>query len=398
MTAPRFRCCIACPLVLALAGIAAGGCGKKGPPLAPLHMVPASPADVSLVRRGSEARVQFTVPSTSPGGPGRIDLDRVEVYAVTAAHGDAVPSNAMLMTKKYLVGTIPVKPLPVEGEPARTPPPEAAPDTRPGPGDIATFTERLTAETLTPAVLPTLPPAPPSATSATATAPPVPETTYPQRVYVARGITRSGRGGPPSTRATLSLAPVPAPPAGLAVHYTETTVTVDWKPPASDEAGRTLTFNVYRKGVAKALNDAPLAEPKFERAGPEFDTEQCFSVRTVVAPGAVPVESDPSDEQCVTPRDTFPPAAPKGLAGVAVPGEIDLIWDANAEADLAGYVILRGEAPGGTLLPLTTAPTAETKFADKTVRPGVRYVYAVVAVDKASNLSAQSAHIEEAAR
>jgi hypothetical protein len=396
VTAARFRFQLAgVSLSFVLAGIAAGGCGKKGPPLAPLHMVPASPTDVSVVRRGVEARLRFTVPATSPNGPGRVDLDRVEVYAVTVAPGDAAPSDTLLLTKKYLAGTIPVKPLPVEDAPAQTPPPQAAPDTRPGPGDAATFTEQLTPEKLTPAVLPKSPPPPPSAT---ATPTPSAESTNPQRIYVVRGMTRSGRSGAPSSRVALPLAAVPAPPTGVAVPYTEAALTIEWTPPAPDAAGRTLTFNVYRKGVAAPLNGTPLAEPTFERAGPEFETVQCFSVRTVVTAGGVPIESDPSDEQCVTPRDTFPPAAPKGLAAVAVPGELDLIWDANAEPDLAGYVILRGEAPGDKLLPLMTAPLAETKFADKTVKPGVRYVYAAVAVDKASNLSAQSAHIEEIAR
>ena len=43
---------------------------------------------------------------------------------------------------------------------------------------------------------------------------------------------------------------------------------------------------------------------------------------------------------------------------------------------------------------------AGTSYEDKTARPGVRYVYAIVAVDKASppNRSAPSARVEETAR
>jgi fibronectin type 3 domain-containing protein len=61
---------------------------------------------------------------------------------------------------------------------------------------------------------------------------------------------------------------------------------------------------------------------------------------------------------------------------------------------------LRAEAPGDTLLPLTPAPMTATSYEDKTVAPGVRYVYVVVAVDKASppNRSAPSARVEETAR
>jgi hypothetical protein len=61
---------------------------------------------------------------------------------------------------------------------------------------------------------------------------------------------------------------------------------------------------------------------------------------------------------------------------------------------------LRGEAPGETLQPLTPAPIAGTSFEDKTVKADVRYVYAIVAVDKATppNRSAPSPRVEETAR
>jgi fibronectin type 3 domain-containing protein len=92
--------------------------------------------------------------------------------------------------------------------------------------------------------------------------------------------------------------------------------------------------------------------------------------------------------------------APKGLSVVAGTGTINLSWDANTEADLAGYLVLRGDAPGDTLQPLTATPIAATNFEDKTAKPGVRYAYAIVAVDKAVpvNRSAPSVRIEETAR
>jgi fibronectin type 3 domain-containing protein len=102
----------------------------------------------------------------------------------------------------------------------------------------------------------------------------------------------------------------------------------------------------------------------------------------------------------VTPVDTFPPAAPSGLRAVAVAGAMNLIWDPNSEPDLAGYVVLRGEAPGETLQALTPTPIGQTNYTDTTVTAGVRYVYAIVAVDKASkaNTSPQSVRVEETAR
>jgi hypothetical protein len=161
-----------------------------------------------------------------------------------------------------------------------------------------------------------------------------------------------------------------------------------------------ITYNVYKVGGTDPINAAPIAEGRYERGGVEFGTEECFALRSVQKVGAITFESASSDPACITPRDTFPPAAPKGLSLVAGAGVMNLSWDASKEPDLAGYLVLRGEVAGDTLQPLTAAPIAGTNFEDKTVSPGVRYVYAIVAVDKASpaNRSAQSARVEETAR
>ena len=112
------------------------------------------------------------------------------------------------------------------------------------------------------------------------------------------------------------------------------------------------------------------------------------------------IEGEASPPQCVTPRDQFAPAAPSGLAAVPTAGQISLIWDANTEKDLAGYLVLRGEGADGPLAAITPAPIKETSYRDITVKPGVRYVYAVVAVDTATppNTSPQSARVEDTAR
>ena len=64
---------------------------------------------------------------------------------------------------------------------------------------------------------------------------------------------------------------------------------------------------------------------------------------------------------------------------------------------MRGYIILRGIAPAETLEPVTPEPIRETSFKD-TVKPGVRFVFAVRAVDAAGNLSPPSARVEETAR
>ena len=67
------------------------------------------------------------------------------------------------------------------------------------------------------------------------------------------------------------------------------------------------------------------------------------------------------------------------------------------EADLDGYILLRGPAPGDELIPIGGALIRETAFQDR-VPSGQRFVYALQAVDRFGNLSPFSARIEETAR
>ena len=119
--------------------LATVACGKKGPPLAPLRLVPAAVTDVSVRVTGQEVHLRFGLPNKNLNGPGRIDLDRIEIYAITMPPGSGPPANRDLLTKARIVGTISVKPPPAEGKPTE---PEK-PDPRPGPGDRVTYAEQL---------------------------------------------------------------------------------------------------------------------------------------------------------------------------------------------------------------------------------------------------------------
>jgi fibronectin type 3 domain-containing protein len=130
--------------------------------------------------------------------------------------------------------------------------------------------------------------------------------------------------------------------------------------------------------------------------GPQLSTTAAAAAPKISAS----VESEPSNTVCVTPRDVFPPPAPANLTAVAGTGAINLIWDAVDAADLAGYLVLRANAPGEKLTPLFDTPITDTTYKDATTTAGTRYVYAVVAVDKAApaNRSAESNRVEETGR
>jgi hypothetical protein len=136
------------------------------------------------------------------------------------------------------------------------------------------------------------------------------------------------------------------------------------------------------------LTATPVADERFVDERVEWGRTRCYAIGTVEIIDGLPVEGDRGASRCVTLVDTFPPAAPKKPTAIGLVGAISVLWDANEEKDLAGYIVLRG-APGEPLEPITPEPIDRTSFTDA-VQTGHSAVYAVEAVDKAGNVSPMS--------
>lgn len=85
--------------------------------------------------------------------------------------------------------------------------------------------------------------------------------------------------------------------------------------------------------------------------------------------------------------DVTPPATPTGLTGTAGYRTVALNWNDVSASDLKGYRVYRGTSPS-TLVPLVLTTTSD--YTDNNVVNGTTYYYAVTAVDRTFNASAQS--------
>lgn len=433
----RLAAAVLCVLV-------AMGCGKKGPPLAPLQRVPAKVAAWSAVRSDDTVFLSFTVPTANIGGDQPADVALVEIYAVTVTGVPPALENGRVPEGLTLVASAPVRrPLPPPPPPREGAPPLPPLPREPGldQGVAVTFTETLTPALVEPAPLTAAAAVvapPPAIDPATALSLPLsylPPAASVRRHYAAVAVSRRGRRGAWSDWRSVPVAPAISAPAPPVVVFDEKAVGLSWTPPPgarvaptppadgaldSRPFGPPLTptrYNVYAAGAAAVtpagdlapgavrrptpLTDKPMAAAQFAVPGAiVFDAETCFVVRPVDAIDGVDVEGPASAPGCVTPRDTFAPAAPTALEAVAGNGVISLIWDGVDTADLAGYLVFRGTVPGEPSTLLTPQPITAASFEDRTVTAGVRYVYMVVAVDSATpaNRSAPSNRVEETAR
>jgi predicted small lipoprotein YifL len=435
--------------VVFTAVVVALACGKKGPPLAPFARVPAQVTPVTTQRVGSDVYLSFPVPARNVDGGEPADIAALEVYAVTATRPPATEDQREVAELVATVAVRPVMPeIPVPAD-GTAPPPIPLP---PGVdrGAMAVVREALTADALIPVELPEeevvaavddrgveVEPLPGPMVAPAATQ-------LPRRHYFVIGVSPRGRKSDPSTPVSVPLDSASSAPGAPKVDYTETNITLTWEPspdartatvlapiapaapavsaaPASPPLNaRSLGFNTepttyhvyevpaagetvavadpYAIKLPAPITPAPLSTTRHVLAGVAFGAERCFEVRPVDRIFGTDVIGPPSPKTCVMFKDSFPPAAPKSLAVIPLSGVINLIWEASPEKDLAGYHVLRADAPGDTLRPITSEPVAAATYRDETVKPGTRYVYAVVAVDRAGNMSPQSNRQEETAK
>jgi hypothetical protein len=419
------------------------GCGKKGPPIAPIVHIPAPVDKIAAARLGNDAYVTLTVPDTNIDNSPRADLARIDVYGYT---GTMAPTRVRWAELGTIVASIPVLPPPSPDDPP--PPPPAQRVTADGAmqGAIVTIRDHLDAGKLAQGKLAPVDPRALKPITVPVVGPPVPLAL--KRFYLAIPFNTRGRPGPPGAQTEFVLTTLPDPPESVRAVYNAGTVALAWEQPGGllgflidkplppeptpfdlpvpgtqpatvaveDTAvppGPT-SYNVYREVAPDVfalpaprvgpwatpppvpLNPAPLSTTVLTDMA-EFGREACYSVRarrgTVI--------SEPSMRTCLTPVDIFPPAAPVGLAAVPSEGGISLIWEPNSDADLGGYLVLRRDPGDATLRQLTDTPIREARYRDTTVQPGSRYVYSVVAVDSQlplPNMSAESMQVEETAR
>ncbi len=348
------------------------GCGAPGEPTPPSPPIPVTITDLKAHQLGDAVLLSFTLPSKSTLGVRLTQVPTLEVW-----RGGLRPDGTPDPRSFHLVDTVPgtiLSSYVQQGE--------------------VSFPEPLQPEELR------------TRTGETV-------------LYRVRTRVSDRKSSQNSNEVMLDLYPVPQRISDLKAEVTEKSIQLSWNAPASTSAGAQLPpiqeYHVYRgeldpasaaaaeKDLHAAVWKLPLLQiavtPKteYEDASFDFGKTYAYVVRSVINEAGSLIESGDSVPAILTPKDTFPPAAPQNLAAAVLPGTspgtfaVDLSWSINLETDVAGYRVYRSESENarGQLLTPDLLPTPS--FRDTSVQAGHRYWYTVTAVDRAGNESPASA-------
>lgn len=236
--------------------------------------------------------------------------------------------------------------------------------------------------------------------------------------YFVELLNRKGRSAGFSNAATVLGGQAPARIEGLKTELRKQGVVLSW---TANEEGAAVRLE--RKLLTPAAKSgqgllAPEPEPlnqsflvpagdqahaidRTVRFGQRYEYRAQRVMQADVNGQALELDGAFSEPVVVDVEDVFPPSVPAGLVAVASAGEnagsqaIDLSWHADADPDLAGYIVYRRESGGEWQRISPATPVIEPAFHDAQVQPAHTYDYAVSAVDKSGHESARSAEAQE---
>lgn len=358
----------ALPFALA-AGLVLAGCGTPGAPQPPSLNLPFAVTDLAASRAGNQVTLTWTMPKKNTD-------------------------------KLLLKGNVPTSVCRKEGHGLCVP----AGDLQLAPGADGSFSE-------------TLPLALASGTPRALS-------------YFVELKNRNGRSAGLSDAAIVLAGQAPPPVTGLAAEIRKAGVVLRWTAIAPAQEPIRTAVRLHRKLLTplpakpqqgllapppepveqSLLVDSAPAQGRVE-AGRALDKDIRFGqvyeyraqrvTRVSVEGETLELAGELSAPLRVEALDVFPPAIPTRLAAVATEGEpgtptaIDLSWQPDSDADLAGYAVYRceGDTPWRRISP--TQPLVAPAFRDTQVQSGHTYRYAVSAIDQGGHESVRSTETQE---
>ncbi len=205
---------------------------------------------------------------------------------------------------------------------------------------------------------------------------------------------------PESNRITVAWDQPPGPPADLRVRSDDGALELSWSyVPAGSERNNLAGFNIYRRTDGERfsffpLNPQPVPGREYLDGGLENGRRYDYQVRAVRNFRGTPIEGVGSPIASGVPEKRTPPSAPTGLTGARQEEGVALRWTGNAEPDVAGYHVYRGETGQRESRQVNPQLITVPYFLDTSAEPQKSYEYSVTAVNAAGKESGSSQKFE----
>lgn len=342
------------------------GCGAPGEPQPPSPPIPAAITDLTAHQQGNGVQLIFTLPGRTTGGDRLAEAPATEIFRGTLKP-DGKPDNKSFRLVYTIPGTL-ASNYAMQGK-IQFSDPIAPEELRAHPGlDVA---------------------------------------------YRIRTRASKKKDSADSNTVTVRLYSVAGKIPEVTANVTQNAIELSWQSPGAASGESPATYHIYRGELdpnTSPPSNGDLSQAKWKNPPTllasaqsngysdtlfEFGNTYVYLIRSLTTVEGNAIESDDSAPAIVTPRDTFPPAAPQNVVAAVLPGAddtriVDLSWSINSESDLAGYRIYRSEKEGERGQPLQTELLPSPAYRDSSVETGHRYWYSVTAVDRAGNESPAS--------
>ena len=237
--------------------------------------------------------------------------------------------------------------------------------------------------------------------------------------YAVEVLNQAQRSAGLSNQVRVPAVPTLEPPANFFTKATASGVLLSWaalplQPPDTDALQHLIRIYRREQNSEKDLmiGALPISTTQFLDSSFEWGKTYIYhaTVVSIIKTGPCSnggkaaeckteyVEGDDNPDVSLFAHDIFPPATPTGLqvvfGGFIDHPIMDLVWNPDTDADLAGYNIYRQEhSEGWSKINSELAKTPA--YHDSTVEAGKTYTYSVSAVDLRGNQSAQSSSAHE---
>jgi len=203
--------------------------------------------------------------------------------------------------------------------------------------------------------------------------------------YQVIAVDTQGRTSPAATASAAVATTAPAAPTGLQAAVYTSAITLSWNANTeSDLAGYQVFRATSANGPFSQINPGVVQTATYLiDTGAAIGTPSYYKVVAVNFYGQVSSATTISAT-----RPATAPAAPTGLTAVPSVKSVTLSWNANGEANLAGYQIFRATSASGAYQQVNVGVQTSTTFVDTTAPAGAVSYYKVVAVNQFGMVSA----------